>query len=88
MPDFGKIVQNQGGSKHDGIGITPSCFASLVLSFGGLPQTGGVALTKFVESGNLSLNSLVVDIFRIRIGAIRFHALWGRQTGLGEEMTL
>jgi hypothetical protein len=58
------------------------------LNFGRLLQTEGLALTKSVESGNLSLNSLVVDIFRIRVGAIRFHALGGRLTSLGEEMTL
>ena len=61
---------------------------SIVLNFGGLFQTGGLALTKSVEGGNLSFNNLVVDIFRIRVRAIRFHVLWGRGTGLGEEMTL
>jgi hypothetical protein len=43
-------------------------------------------LTKSVENGNLSLNDLVVDIFRIRVSTIRFHVLWGRGTGLGEEI--
>jgi hypothetical protein len=66
---LGKIVRNQ-GSKHDGIGPTPSCFAFN-------RATGGLALTKSVENGNLSLNDLVVDIFRIRVSAIRFHVFCG-----------
>jgi hypothetical protein len=41
-----------------------------VLNFGGLFQTGGFALTKSVEGGNL-----VVDIFRIRGAAVGFRAL-------------
>ncbi|MGB6175963.1 MAG: hypothetical protein WBF43_06430 [Methylocella sp.] len=45
-------------------------------------------MTKSVESGNSSLNSLAVDIFRISVGAIRIHALRGRPTSLGEEMTV
>jgi hypothetical protein len=67
-------MRNQ-GSKHDGIGPTPSCFASIVLNFGGLFQTGGLALTKSVEGGNLSFNNLVVDVFRIRGAAVGFRAL-------------
>ncbi|HEV7911571.1 MAG TPA: hypothetical protein VGP28_10915 [Methylocella sp.] len=53
----------------------PSCFASIWLNFGGLLQTGGLALTKSVEGGKLSLNNLVVDIFRIRGAAVGFRAL-------------
>ncbi|MGA9726097.1 MAG: hypothetical protein WBQ84_01310 [Methylocella sp.] len=59
-----------------------------MLNFGGLLQTGGLALPKSVESGNLSLNTLAADIFHISVGAIRIHVLWGRLTSLGEEMTV
>jgi hypothetical protein len=48
---------------------------SILLNFGGLFQTGGLALTKSVEGGNLSFNNLVVDIFRIRGAAVGFRAL-------------